>query len=229
MSPFIAKVAGLLEAPNPEKFVKIKESCGLTWLKSKASVTSGLCTYSEVIIISSSLLHLQKLDFSQHLIRLSSFHSLSGILGSPLLSLSSSRVILIFDMVAEQCPIPGQLDLATSFCPVLSSHDDSTTTRPTNQITSSSGEKEKDQWKSRLQGESDIKMFSSDPKLNPRLPSPTSFDGVKPSYVEWSEEILTFLSVTDYQEFVPVLQAVTGHQRRHHKEDFHRRSPLRTH
>ena len=115
-------------------------------------------------------------------------------------------------MVAEQCPIPGQLDLAMSFCPVLSSHDDSTTTRPTNQITSSSGEKEEDQWKSRLQEESDIKMFSSDPKLNPRLPSPTSFVGVKPSYVEWSEEILTFLSVTDYQEFVPILQAVTGHK-----------------
>ena len=55
-------------------------------------------------------------------------------------------------------------------------------------------------------------MFSNDPKLNPRLPSPTSFDGVKPSYVEWSEEILTFLSVTDYQEFVPILQAVTGHK-----------------
>ena len=55
-------------------------------------------------------------------------------------------------------------------------------------------------------------MFSSDPKLNPRLPSPTSFDGVKPSYVEWSEEILTFLSVTDYQEFVPILQAITGHK-----------------
>ena len=55
-------------------------------------------------------------------------------------------------------------------------------------------------------------MFSSDPRLNPRLPSPTTFDGVKPSYVEWSEEILTFLSVTDYQEFVPVLQAVIGHK-----------------
>ena len=68
------------------------------------------------------------------------------------------------------------------------------------------------QWKSRLQEESDLKMFSNDPKLNPRLPSPTSFDGVKPSYVEWSEEILTFLSVTDYQEFVPILQAVTGHK-----------------
>ena len=55
-------------------------------------------------------------------------------------------------------------------------------------------------------------MFSSDPKLNPRFPSPTSFDGVKPSYVEWSEKILTFLSVTDYQELVPILQAVSGHK-----------------
>ena len=55
-------------------------------------------------------------------------------------------------------------------------------------------------------------MFTNDPKLNPRLPSPTSFDGVKPSYVEWSEELLTYLSVTDYQEFAPVFQAVSGHK-----------------
>ena len=54
-------------------------------------------------------------------------------------------------------------------------------------------------------------MFTNDPKLNPRLPSPTSFNGVKPSHVEWSEELLTYLSVTDSQEFVPILQAVTGH------------------
>ena len=44
-----------------------------------------------------SLHHLQKLDFTHHLIWVSSFHSLSGILGSPLLSLSSSRAISIFD------------------------------------------------------------------------------------------------------------------------------------
>ena len=55
-------------------------------------------------------------------------------------------------------------------------------------------------------------MFTNDPKLNPRLPLPTSFDGVKLSYVEWSEELLTYLSVTDYQEFIPILQAVTGHK-----------------
>ena len=55
-------------------------------------------------------------------------------------------------------------------------------------------------------------MFTNDPKFNPRLPSPTSFDGVKPSYVEWSEELLTCLSVTDNQKFVPILQAFTGHK-----------------
>ena len=55
-------------------------------------------------------------------------------------------------------------------------------------------------------------MFINDPKLNPRLPSPTSFNGVKPSYVEWSEEVLTYLSVTDFQEFVPILHAVSGHK-----------------
>ena len=111
---------------------------------------------------------------------LSSFHSLSGILGSPLLSLSLSRFISIFDMVAEQSHYSGTRSFATSFCPVLSSHDDSTTTRPTKQITSSSssssssssGEKEENQWRSGLQEESDIKMFSSDPKLNPRLHHP---------------------------------------------------------
>ena len=64
----------------------------------------------------------------------------------------------------------------------------------------------------KAQEESGIKMFTNDPKYHPRLPSPTSFDGVKPLYVEWSEELLTYLSVTDYQEFVPILQAVTGHK-----------------
>ena len=114
-------------------------------------------------------------------------------------------------MVAEhQCHDSGQGSFATSFGP--SCQVTTTTVTTTRPITSSSGEKERDQWKSRLQEESDIKMFSSDPRLNPRLPSPTSFDGVKPSYVEWSEEILTFLSVTDCQEFVPILQAVTGHK-----------------
>ena len=55
-------------------------------------------------------------------------------------------------------------------------------------------------------------MITHDLKFNPRLPSPMSFDRVKPSYVEWSEELLTRLSITDYQKFVPILHAVTGHE-----------------
>ena len=61
----------------------------------------------------------------------------------------------------------------------------------------------------RRAGHQDVQFRS---KVESKTPSPTTFDGVKPSYVEWSEEILTFLSVTDYQEFVPVLQAVIGHK-----------------
>ena len=113
-------------------------------------------------------------------------------------------------MVAVQAD-SGPSSFATSFCPVKSVTTTTvTTTRP---ITSSSGvEREKPHWNSKLQEEWDIKMFTNNPKLNPKLPSPTSFDGVKPSYVEWSEELLTYLSVTDDQEFVPILQAVTGHK-----------------
>ena len=45
-----------------------------------------------------SLHHLSKSDFSKRLIRLSSFHSLPWIcVSTPLLSLSSSRIILTFD------------------------------------------------------------------------------------------------------------------------------------
>ena len=81
-------------------------------------------------------------------------------------------------MVAEQCPIFGQLNFATSFCPVQ-------------------------RQASRRTGHQDVQQRS-------QTQSKTPFTNV--SYVEWSEEVLTFLSVTDYQEFVPILQAVTGHK-----------------
>ena len=191
-------------------FVKVKGSRGLTWLKSKGSVAMVKSTLRV-----RSLSHWHCI-ISQNRISgiiwfcLSSFHSLPWIcVSTPLLSLSSSRVISIFDMVAEQAD-SGPDSFSTSVCP--SCQVTTTTVTTTRTITSSSGEKEKNHWSSKLQEEPDIKMFSRDPKLNLRLPSPTSFDGVKPSYVEWSEEILTFLSVTDYQEFVPILQAVTGHK-----------------
>ena len=164
------------------------------------------------IIISSTLHHFSKSDFRHHLI-------LPVLFSLPLRDFGFSIPVIVivkicvssFDMVAEhQCHDSGQCSFATS-CPVQSSHDDSTTTRPTNQITSSSGEKENSLW-TKIQEEPDINVFSNDPKFNPRLPSPTSFDGVKLSYIEWSEEVLTFLSVTDYQELVPILQAVSGHK-----------------
>ena len=108
----------------------------------KESVSKGPAHVQKISLSHRHWIISQNRDFSQRLIRLSYFHSLSGILGSPLLSLSSSRFISLFDMVAEQSHHSGTRSFATS-SPVLSSHDDSTTTRPTNQITSSSGEKER--------------------------------------------------------------------------------------
>ena len=90
-------------------------------------------------------------------------------------------------------------------------HYDSTDDSAVDHIISSSGEK-RPHWTSKLQKESDIMLFPNDPKFNPRARSPTSFDGGKPSYVEWSEDLLTYLSITDYQEFTPIFQAVTGHK-----------------
>ena len=43
-------------------------------------------------------------------------------------------------------------------------------------------------------------MFSHDRRLNPRVPHPTAFDGVKPSLMEWSEEVIVFLAAMEYQE-----------------------------
>ena len=39
---------------------------------------------------------------------------------------------------------------------------------------------------------------------------PTSLDGVKPSFLEWSEEVIAYLAVTDYQEFIPLLSAAAA-------------------
>ena len=53
-------------------------------------------------------------------------------------------------------------------------------------------------------------MFAHDRRLNPRVPQPTSFDGVKPSFMEWSDEVIAFLAVTDYQEFILLLTAAAS-------------------
>ena len=74
---------------------------------SRGSSQKGQCqrahsTLRSQIIIASTLHHLQKFDFTHLLIWVSSFHSLSGILGSPLLSLSSSRFISILDKIHRE-------------------------------------------------------------------------------------------------------------------------------
>ena len=52
-------------------------------------------------------------------------------------------------------------------------------------------------------------MFVQDHRV-PRVPQPTSFDGVKPSLLEWPEEVIAYLAVTDYHEFIPLLSAAAA-------------------
>ena len=114
------------------------------------------------IIISPSAHHLSKLNFRHHLI--------PPVLVSLFLrgfGLSTPVIVIIkicvssFDMVAEQCPILGQLDFATSFCPVLSSHD-STTTRPmSNQITASSSSSSSSSSSIRRKGKKSLELKAS--------------------------------------------------------------------
>ena len=59
-------------------------------------------------------------------------------------------------------------------------------------------------------GNSDVNMFAHDHRLDLRMPQPTSFDGFKPSFMEWSEDVIVFLVDTDYQEFIPLLTAATS-------------------
>ena len=195
-------------------FVKISGSTchSLTWLKSKGISVRGYSTFrrDHYLTITASSFKIENYPPFDLGVLLTAPSQELWDLHSP--SLSSSRFTLQFDMVAERSPDFGPGSFATSFfCPIKSVTTTTVTTRRL--ITSSSGEaKETPHWSSKLQEESDIKMFTNDPELNPRLLSPTSFDGVKPSHVRRSEELLTYLPVTEYQEFVPILQAVTGHK-----------------
>ena len=53
-------------------------------------------------------------------------------------------------------------------------------------------------------------MFSHNHRLNPKLLSPTAFDGVKLSFMEWSEEVIACVAVTDGREFIPLLSATAS-------------------
>ena len=68
-------------------------------------------------------------------------------------------------------------------------------------ITSSSGETKKFKWDYHLKEGADVNMFVHDHRV-PRVPQPTSFDGIKPSCLEWSKEVIAYLAVTDNQEFI---------------------------
>ena len=140
------------------------------------SVTQGPAL-SEEIIISPKPHHLSKFK-NPHIplaICLVSLPVKDSGNSSPVIVIVKST--LCFDIAAEQSTF-WDLFICYVLWFVLSSHDDDRpTTRP---IASSSGEEgENPHWCSKLHEESDIKMFISESKPNPRLPSPTSFDGVK--------------------------------------------------
>ena len=144
--------------------------------------------------------------------------------------LSCRRVFKILSCNLTICCQPGRFR-AWLIRYILLSHPislndsaDDTTDGQSHHITSSSSSpgEERYHWSSNLQEESDIKMFTNDPKLNPRFPSPLSFDGFKPSCIEWSEELLTYLSVTGYQEFCSYPSCGYWSPGRHHQESVHR-------
>ena len=124
--------------------------------------------------------------------------------------------------------IQGPSSFATSFCPVLSSHDDSTTTRPTNQITSSSsGGKEKNHWSSRLHKGAGHQNVQQRSKTQSKTPI---------TYIiRWSQTVIRGMVRRDTH--FPVSHRLSGvcsnsssshwSQRRHHKEGLHWRTPLR--
>ena len=183
---------------------------GLTWLKSKGFSVTG----PSLSKVTSPLKFKNWTPFDS--VRPFHFAPSSGCSGisSPVIVIV--KIHFLFDMVAEQAGSwPAHL-LRPSVRPVKSRRR-----RDDDEQTHLIIRKRKKSLELKFQEESDIKMFTNDPKFNRRLPSPTSFDGVKPSYVEWSEELLTYLSVTDYQKFVPILQAVTGHKVVITKKGFH--------
>ena len=73
---------------------------------------------------------------------------------------------------------------------------------------SSSGERKKT-FNHHLKEGREVNTFSHDHRLEPRLPYMIALAGVKPSFMEWSEEVTEFLTVTDYQEFTPLLSVAT--------------------
>ena len=61
-----------------------------------------------------------------------------------------------------------------------------------------------------MESGAEINIFSHAPRLNPKIPLPTSLDGVKPSFMEKSEGVISSLAVTGYQKLTPLLMAAAS-------------------
>ena len=110
-----------------------------------------------------------------------------------------------FDTVAEQVGkiINWRIHLVRRL--VTSETDTSEMT-----ISSSSGEQRRFKWNLYPKEGAEVNMCAHDHRLNPRVPQPTSFDGIEPSFIEWSKEVIAFLPVTDYQVFITLLTAAAS-------------------
>ena len=109
----------IVEAENHYLCTKNCQDQRLTWPHvaqvKRCSVSEGPALIQTQIIIYRHCIISQNCERPSFDLAVSFVHSLSGILGSPLLSLSSSRITLVFDMVAE----PGRFR-ARLICYVLS-------------------------------------------------------------------------------------------------------------
>ena len=81
--------------------------------------------------------------------------------------------------------------------------------RSMTKTTSKSGEEKKFKWDFHFQEGADVNMFAQNHRV-PCVPQPTSFDGVKPPFLEWSEKVIAYLAVTHYHEFIPLWSAAAA-------------------
>ena len=77
-------------------------------------------------------------------------------------------------------------------------------------ITPSSETDWRRKWNHHLKEGLEVDMISHDHWLNPVVPHPTWLEGVKSSFMEWSEEVIAFLAVKDDQELISLLTAAAS-------------------
>ena len=142
--------------------------------------------------------------FSQKLYVGSSNHSVLVRVSS-----CSGNFVIIFDMVAEQAiQVRGTaIWLVMLVRRIIRSKK--MITSSSSSSSSSGGRKKTFKFNHHLKEGREVNTFSHDHRLEPRVPHMTAFAGVKPSFMEWSEEVLEFLAVTDYRAFIPLLWVAT--------------------